>query len=490
MTQAGVRAALLIATGTYHNKRLRRLRSPVQDAKELAAVLQDPSIGSFHVSSIIDKPHYEIALLIEKFFQNRSPGDLLLVHFSCHGIKDNDGQLHFATINTDPDYPAATAISAEFLRNQLHRSRARSIVVLLDCCYSGSFLTGMKGDDNVDIREELAGHGRAVITATNRAEYAWEGDNLLEFEPEASRFTGTVVKGLRTGDADLDRDGRVAVDELYEYVYEQLHHNKARQTPRKWENLEYRVFLAAAKKFEPQTSQENVQVDAPPIFLNTRARRGRNATIRTELTLLEAAFGTPRETPRELTFDTAVQCPICAGAGTASRGMPSNCEGCGGRGVVISDDADPSLCMECQGYGTVIRDPCSQCDGDGRVRTRRTIKVRFPQGVEHGTLIQLQGEGEAGSLGGPNADLFLEVIIHNHPVFTRDGDDLYSSVTIPRSTAANGGTVKIETLTGNKTIRIRPGVTSKSTLRVAQEGVPHLNSPGRGDLFVSVKLVK
>jgi molecular chaperone DnaJ len=486
LSQAGVRAALLIATGTYYNDRLRELRSPVQDAKELAAVLQDPSIGSFHVSSVIDKPHYEVALLIEKFFQNRSPGDLLLVHFSCHGIKDNDGQLHFATINTDPDYPAATAISAEFLRNQLYRSRARSIVVLLDCCYSGSFLTGMKGDDNVDIREELAGHGRAVITATSRTEYAWEGDNLLEFEPEASRFTGTVVKGLRTGDADLDRDGKVAVDELYEYVFEHLHHNKVRQTPRKWVNLEYQVFLATAEKHKPQSSPENVQEDAPPIFLNTRARRGRNATIRIELTLPEAAFGVIRE----LTFDTAVLCPSCVGAGTASRMMPSNCERCGGRGVIISDDADPFLCTECQGYGTVIRDPCPECDGDGRVRTRRTIKVRIPQGIEHGTHIQLQGEGEAGPLGGPNADLFLELIVRNHPIFTRIQDDLYSSVTIPRSMAVNGGTVRIETLKGNKTIRVPPGVTNRSKLRVAQEGVPHLSGPGRGDLFVSVKLVK
>jgi molecular chaperone DnaJ len=483
---AGVRAALLIATGTYYNKRLRRLRSPVQDARELAAVLEDPGVGSFHVTSIIDEPHYEVALLIEKFFQNRSPGDLLLIHFSCHGIKDNDGQLHFATINTDPDYPAATAISAEFLRSQLHRSRARSIIVLLDCCYSGSFLTGMKGDDSVDIREELAGHGRVVITATNRAEYAWEGDNLLEFEPEASRFTGTIVKGLRSGDADLDRDGKVAVDELYEYVYERLHHAKARQTPRKWENLEYRVFVATAKNYAPRVSQESVPEQDPPVFLNTRARRGINATIRIEISLVEAAFGTLRE----LTVDTAIKCPSCAGAGTASPALPGNCELCGGRGVIISDIAEPSLCSDCQGYGTVIREPCSECNGNGRVEIRRTIKVRIPAGIEHGTHIQLAGEGEVGPFGGPAADLFLEIIVRKDPRFTREGDDLYGSVTVSRSVATNGGTAEVETLKGYKTIRIRPGIANKSKLRISQEGVPHLNGGGRGNLIVSVKIVR
>src|SRR5262249_16921493 len=183
-----VRDALLIATGRYQSKRLRMLRSPVQDALQLGAVLEDPAVGGFRVSNVIDEPHYDIAQSIERFFQNRNPGDLLLVHLSCHGIKDNDGLLYFAASNTNPDLPASTSIAAEFLRNQRLRSRAKSIFLLLDCCYSGSFLTGMKGDENVDIREELAGHGRAVITATSRTEYAWEGEGLVEFEPEPSRF--------------------------------------------------------------------------------------------------------------------------------------------------------------------------------------------------------------------------------------------------------------------------------------------------------------
>jgi molecular chaperone DnaJ len=165
----------------------------MQDARQLAGVLEDPDVGNFNVSSVINEPHYDIARAIEGFFQNRSSGDLLLVHFSCHGIRDSDGGLHFAALNTNPDLPASTAISAEFVKTQMFRSRAKSIILLLDCCYSGAFLTGMKAGEDVDIREELAGHGRAVITATSRTEYAWEGDQVREFKPEPSRFTGVIV---------------------------------------------------------------------------------------------------------------------------------------------------------------------------------------------------------------------------------------------------------------------------------------------------------
>lgn len=482
---AGVRDALLIATGKYRNSRLKRLRSPVQDARQLAAVLEDPGIGSFQVNAIIDKPHYEVSQVIERFFQNRSPGDLLLVHLSCHGIKDNDGLLYFATTNTDPDLPASTAIPAEFLRNQILRSRAKSIVLLLDCCYSGSFLTGMKGDGNIDIHEELAGHGRAVITATDRTEYAWEGDNLLKFEPEPSRFTGAIIRGLQTGEADLDHDGKIAVDELYEYVYEQLRRAKTRQTPRKWADLEYRVFVATAKASGPQVSRESTKIQAPPHLPKPRTRRGRSATIRIEMTLVEAAFGAVRE----LVVDTAVRCAECGGTGSALREMPVACERCHGSGAFDAYKAGASPCAECQGYGTVIRDPCSECNGDGRGRVRRTIKVRIPKGVEHGTHIQLAGEGEVGPLGGTPADLFLEIIVLDHATFERRGDDLYCSATISRSTAINGGTTQIETLEGTKTIRIPAGINNGSSLRITNEGIPHLNdSSHRGNLMVRVNL--
>jgi molecular chaperone DnaJ len=131
----------------------------------------------------------------------------------------------------------------------------------------------------------------------------------------------------------------------------------------------------------------------------SRARRGRNATIRIELDLSECAFGATRE----LTVDTAVVCPTCSGEGTAPGTHPAMCDVCGGRGEIsevrrsfLGQVMTTRPCPNCAGYGTVLPRPCPECDGDGRVRTRRTMKVRIPAGVEDGTHIQLAGEGETG----------------------------------------------------------------------------------------------
>ncbi|MFE7119324.1 ricin-type beta-trefoil lectin domain protein [Streptomyces sp. NPDC057654] len=241
---AGERRALLIATGTYDNATLRALRSPVHDAEGLAAVLRAPQVGNFEVTTLLDLPAYQITRALETFFRGRGREDLLLVHISCHGIKDDDGQLHFAARDTDKDLPASTAVPAGFLHAQIERCRARSIVVLLDCCYSGAYLPGAKRDDAVHVEEELAGHGVAVLTATSRTEYAWEGEVLEQRGPTPSRFTGAVIEGLRSGAADIDGDGRITVTELYDYVYETLRHEGARQTPRMHADLQYQVVIA------------------------------------------------------------------------------------------------------------------------------------------------------------------------------------------------------------------------------------------------------
>jgi molecular chaperone DnaJ len=243
---AGSREALLIATGTYDNPALSKLRSPARDSAGLAEVLGDPEIGGFRVEQVLDAPSYRVARALERFFRSRGRDDLLLLHLSCHGIKDDDGRLHFAARDTDKDLPASTAVPAAFLHDQMARCRARSIVVLLDCCYSGAFLPGTRGDGHVHVRDELAGHGRAILTATNRTEYAWEGERMEAVAPQPSRFTGALIDGLRSGAADLDGDGRVTVTELYEYVYERLRREGARQTPRMWAELEYQVVIARA----------------------------------------------------------------------------------------------------------------------------------------------------------------------------------------------------------------------------------------------------
>ncbi|MFF7655783.1 DNA translocase FtsK [Streptomyces sp. NPDC007983] len=241
---SGSRNALLIATGEYENSSLKELRSPARDVAGLAEVLQDPHVGAFDVTQVIDRPQYEVNRLLETFFLDRRRDDLLLLHISCHGVKDDSGRLYFATKDTDRRLLASTAISAEFVHDQMRRCRAKSIVILLDCCYSGAFLPGAKGDATVHVREELAGHGRAILTATNRTEYAWEGDHLTELVPEPSRFTGAIIEGLRTGEADRDRDGIISVHELYDYVYERILAAGVKQRPQIWAELEYRVDIA------------------------------------------------------------------------------------------------------------------------------------------------------------------------------------------------------------------------------------------------------
>jgi molecular chaperone DnaJ len=223
----------------------------------------------------------------------------------------------------------------------------------------------------------------------------------------------------------------------------------------------------------------------------SRARRGRNATLRVELDLSETAFGTTRE----LAIDTAVVCTTCTGAGTAPGTHPETCETCLGRGEVqqvtrsfLGQVMTSRPCPQCGGYGSVIRNPCPECSGDGRVRTRRTLKVRIPAGVESGTHIQLAGEGEVGPGGGPAGDLFLEIVERPHAVFEREGDDLHCTVQIPMTAAALGTQVTIETLDGPEEVDIRPGTQSGQVIPLYGRGVRHLNESGRGDLMIHVNV--
>jgi molecular chaperone DnaJ len=223
----------------------------------------------------------------------------------------------------------------------------------------------------------------------------------------------------------------------------------------------------------------------------SRARRGRNATLRVELDLAETAFGTTRE----LSIDTAVACTTCEGTGCAPGTHPETCETCHGRGEVqqvqrsfLGQVMTARPCPACGGFGSVIRHPCTECSGDGRVRTRRTVKVKIPAGVENGIHIQLAGEGEVGPGGGPPGDLFLEIAEKPHPIFEREGDDLHCTVEIPMTAAALGTSVTIETLDAAEEVDIKPGTQSGQVITLYNRGVRHLNESGRGDLMIHVNV--
>jgi hypothetical protein len=231
----GERHALIVASDTHSDPRLSRLRAPAVDAAELARVLSDPAIGAFEVATSHNEPEHVVRRRLSAFFEDRGSDDLLVLHLSCHGVKDEDGRLYFATSDTEVEHLDATAIPADFVNRQMTRCRSRRIVLLLDCCYSGAFARGMVGraGDRVDLKERFEGHGRIVLTASSAMEYSFEGDQTSG-QGRPSVFTSAVVQGLATGEADRDRDGYVSVDELYDFAYEQVRTVTPSQTPGKW----------------------------------------------------------------------------------------------------------------------------------------------------------------------------------------------------------------------------------------------------------------
>ncbi len=218
-----------------------------------------------------------------------------------------------------------------------------------------------------------------------------------------------------------------------------------------------------------------------------RMRRGQDALIRIEIDLVDAVDGAVRD----ITIDTAVVCTVCSGRGTAEGTNVQECSMCHGRGEVQSVQRSflgqvmtSRPCPQCGGFGNTIPHPCAECSGDGRVRTRRTISVKIPAGVETGTRIQLSSQGEVGPGGGQAGDLFVEIIEREHPIFERHGDDLHCTLALPMTAAALGATIPFSTLHGDLSLDIAAGTQGGSVITRRGEGVPHLRGHGAGDLHI------
>ena len=243
------RRALVVATGSYADAGLRRLRAPAQDAANLARVLADQKIGGFTVTTVIDQPAQKIRLAIEDFLDERGTGDLMLVYLSCHGLLDGYRKLYFAATDTRRDRLAATGVEAVWVLEQLEHCRARRQVLILDSCFSGAFAHGAKGETDIGLGDRFLGQGRGrvVLTASTAAEYSFEGEPAAAATTKqaGSVFTAALVQGLRTGAADTDRDGLVSVDDAYAYVFDQVQASGATQTPQRWlYGAEGRILLA------------------------------------------------------------------------------------------------------------------------------------------------------------------------------------------------------------------------------------------------------
>ncbi|MEH0974590.1 caspase family protein [Micromonospora sp. CPCC 205546] len=221
-----MRHALIIANGVYAEKEFDDLPGTVRDADSLREVLKDPEIGAFDTVTVLrNRPIRDIGLAVAKHFGEGRPEDVLLLHISAHGKKDDDGRLFFAASDSSSRATELryTALSAEHVQHEMARSLARQIIVLLDCCYSGAFARGLRSRGVPDLAEPFRGRGHVVITACTSNEFS--------HEDEQGVFTRAVVEGLRTGEADSNGDGVVDTEELHRYAARVLRRAEHRQRP-------------------------------------------------------------------------------------------------------------------------------------------------------------------------------------------------------------------------------------------------------------------
>jgi molecular chaperone DnaJ len=216
--------------------------------------------------------------------------------------------------------------------------------------------------------------------------------------------------------------------------------------------------------------------------------RGADLRYNLEITLEEAYQGKNAT----LKLPTSVTCETCGGSGAKAGSKPTTCKTCAGHGRVRAQQgffAIERTCPACGGRGVTIDNPCERCGGPGRVTRERTLSVNVPAGVEDGTRIRLAGEGEAGLRGGAAGDLYIFLSVKPHPVFQRDGADLYCRVPISMVRAALGGAFTVRTLDGGDApVRIPEGVQSGHQLRLRGKGMPVLRSMEYGDLYIQASV--
>ncbi len=217
----------------------------------------------------------------------------------------------------------------------------------------------------------------------------------------------------------------------------------------------------------------------------SRAYRGSDLQYNLELSLEDAVFGTEVD----IRVPSMQTCGGCSGTGAKKGSHPQACPTCHGQGQVRMQQGFFSVqqaCPQCHGNGKVISDPCGECHGQGRIEEQKTLAVRIPMGVDTGDRIRLSGEGEAGLNGGPAGDLYVQVHVKEHELFTRDGDNLYCNVPIRFTAAALGGELEVPTLEGKVTLKIPPETQTGKKFRLRNKGVKSVRSASMGDLVCTV----
>ena len=218
--------------------------------------------------------------------------------------------------------------------------------------------------------------------------------------------------------------------------------------------------------------------------------KGANIRTSVRITFEEAVFGVEKEL--ELTLKD--ECGTCHGSGAKPGSSPETCSKCGGKGQVVFTQQsffgtvrNVQTCPDCRGTGKVIRDKCPDCQGSGYISSRKKIEVSIPAGIDNGQSVRIRDKGEPGSNGGPRGDLLVEVIVGRHPIFQRQGYDIYSTVPMSFAVAALGGEIAVDTVDGKVIYDVKPGTQTDTRVRLRGKGVPSLrNRETRGDHYVTL----
>jgi molecular chaperone DnaJ len=211
-------------------------------------------------------------------------------------------------------------------------------------------------------------------------------------------------------------------------------------------------------------------------------QRGSDLRYTLDISLEDAVRGTTVE----IKIPTLSACEECDGSGARRGSAPVTCQTCGGIGQVRMQQGFfqvQQTCPTCRGRGKSIGDPCPKCHGQGRVEKRKTLSVKVPPGVDTGDRIRLSGEGEAGPDGGPPGDLFVQMSVRQHPIFERDGKNLYCEVPITFVAAALGGELEVPTLDGRVKLKIPPETQTGKLFRLRGKGVKPVRGGAVGDLL-------
>ena len=221
-----------------------------------------------------------------------------------------------------------------------------------------------------------------------------------------------------------------------------------------------------------------------------RSRVKRGADLRYDMTLSfdEAAMGvsTKIRVPR------MEYCEVCNGTGAKKGTGVANCQACGGRGQLVYQQGFFTVnrtCPACQGAGQIVKERCMECHGQGRMERERTIELRIPPGVDTGTRMRVQGEGEPGPNGGPAGDLYVVLEVKEHKFFERRGADLYCTVPLSIAQATLGTELQVPGLNGEETLKIPEGTQGGAVFRLKGKGLPDPHGGGRGDLYFHVRVL-